>query len=63
MSSRELRPDAKGTPLAEGAFRWTPTPLLSHLLRLLLGVGLGIGGYALVGRGKLGLPSKLSQSG
>ena len=37
-------PDPKGTPLAEGAFRWPPPPLLSHLLTLLLGLGIGLGG-------------------
>ena len=49
-------PDPKGTPLAESAFHWAPPPLLSHLLTLLLGLGLGIGGYALMGRRKVGMP-------
>ena len=50
-------PDPKGTPLTESAFHWAPPPLLSHLLTMVLGLGLGIGGYAFIARRKLNSPS------
>jgi len=50
-------PDPKGTPLTKSAFHWAPPPLLSHLLAMLFGLGLGIGGDAFIARRKLNLPS------
>ena len=45
-------PDPKGTALPEQSALWPPSPAVSHGLTLLLGLGLGVGGFALLSRRK-----------
>jgi hypothetical protein len=43
-------PDPKGTALPDASPFWPPAPAVSHGLTLLLGLGLGVGGYGLLNR-------------
>ena len=45
-------PDPKGSALPEPSALWPPSPAVSHGLTLLLGLGLGVGGFALLNRRK-----------
>ena len=45
-------PDPKGTSLPEPSSLWPPSPAISHGLTLLLGLGLGVGSFALLNRRK-----------
>jgi len=45
-------PDPKGTSLPESSALWPPSPAVSHGLTLVLGLGLGVGGFALLSRRK-----------
>ena len=45
-------PDPKGSSLPEPSALWPPSPAVSHGLTLLLGLGLGMGSFALVNRRK-----------
>ena len=45
-------PDPKGSALPEPSALWPPSPAVSHGLTLLLGLGLGVGGFALLSRRK-----------
>jgi len=45
-------PDPKGSALPQSSALWPPSPAFSHGLTLLLGLGLGVGGFALLNRRK-----------
>ena len=45
-------PDPKGSALPQPSALWPPSPAFSHGLTLLLGLGLGVGGFALLNRRK-----------
>jgi hypothetical protein len=45
-------PDPKGSAQPEPSALWPPSPAVSHGLTLLLGLGLGVGGFALLNRRK-----------
>jgi hypothetical protein len=45
-------PDPKGSALPEPSALWPPSPAVSHGLTLLLGLGLGMGSFALLNRRK-----------
>jgi hypothetical protein len=45
-------PDPKGSALPDPSALWPPSPAVSHGLTLLLGLGLGVGSFALLNRRK-----------